>query len=92
MGTKQTTPNFDKSEFMSRAFAAYYQGARKENPPIEPAQGKSTLETVRGRSYVVLRNTHGTLAVYRIRNQGILKRLRRWPKEIDAPPTRKRKV
>ncbi|MBA2485856.1 MAG: hypothetical protein H0V35_07120 [Nitrospira sp.] len=92
MGTKQTAVKrtlkpevFDEREYLGRAFSAYYKGASTEDAAIQPGQGASTLETVANRTYVVLRNTHGTLAVYRIRNEGILKRLRKWPKEIDAP-------
>jgi hypothetical protein len=37
-----------------------------------------------GRRYVVLQNVNGVLAVYRVRHDGILKRLRRWPKDIEG--------
>jgi hypothetical protein len=33
--------------------------------------------------YIALRNSRATLAVYRVRNDGILKRLRRWPAALD---------
>jgi hypothetical protein len=36
-----------------------------------------------GKRYVVLRNTKGVLAVYRVRNDGILKGLRRWPAALE---------
>jgi hypothetical protein len=36
-----------------------------------------------GRHYVVLRNVRGTLAVYRVRNDQMLKRLKRWPDALD---------
>jgi hypothetical protein len=39
---------------------------------------------VAGLSYVVLRNARGLLAVYRVRNDGMLKGLKRWPAEIDG--------
>jgi hypothetical protein len=35
------------------------------------------------RLIVVLRNTRGVLKVYRVRNDGILKGLKRWPKEVE---------
>lgn len=34
--------------------------------------------------YVVLENASRILAVYRVRNDGMLKRLRRWPIELDT--------
>jgi hypothetical protein len=42
---------------------------------------------VDGLRYVVLSNTNGLLAVYRVRivnGQPMLKGLKRWPKEIDS--------
>jgi hypothetical protein len=33
--------------------------------------------------YVVLENVNGVLAVYRVRNDGMLRRMRRWPKAIE---------
>jgi hypothetical protein len=35
-----------------------------------------------GRRYVVLSNANGILAAYRVRPDGILKRLKRWPPEL----------
>jgi hypothetical protein len=32
----------------------------------------------------VLRNVNGVLAVYRIRNDGMLKRVRRWPQAVET--------
>jgi hypothetical protein len=37
-----------------------------------------------GKLYVVLRNAHRVLAVYWVRTDGVLKRLRRWPGELDG--------
>jgi len=34
------------------------------------------------RNYVVLKNGNGILAIYRVRNDGMLKRLKRWPVEL----------
>ena len=42
-----------------------------------------TVEEHGGKFYVVLRNVGGVMAVYRIRNEGILKGLKRWPEEIE---------
>lgn len=35
-----------------------------------------------GREYIVLRNVNGVLAVYRVRTNGALKRLKRYPAEV----------
>ena len=51
--------------------------------PPQPNRSLSEIEKVGGKAYVVLRNINGVLAVYRIRNDGMLKGLRRWPAELD---------
>jgi hypothetical protein len=62
-----------------RALAAYF---RKVGPVGDiPSQPDEIV--VKGKSYVVLSNINGILAVYRILNNGLLKGLRRWPSEID---------
>lgn len=43
----------------------------------------SQVQTHADKEYVVLRNANGILAVYRIRPSGELKRLRRWPVELE---------
>jgi hypothetical protein len=40
-----------------------------------------------GRQYVVLANVNGLLAVYRIKPDGLLRRLKRWPRALDASAT-----
>jgi hypothetical protein len=40
--------------------------------------------TTRGKDYVVLRNIRGVVKVYRVRSDGALKGLRRYPKAFDA--------
>jgi hypothetical protein len=57
-----------------RAFAAYFRGGGTD----QPANTSGVVEHD-GRLYVVLLNTRGTLAVYRVRPDGVLKGLRRWP-------------
>jgi len=51
---------------------------RREQP-----SSLSDVETIKGLDYVCLRNVNGTLAVYRVRNDGVLRRLRRWPKSFN---------
>jgi len=61
-----------------RAFAAYPRTGHRDRPSIDD----SDVETVDGLDYCVLRNSNGVLAVYRVRNDGMLKGLKRWPAEI----------
>ena len=69
-----------------RACAAYYRSARRDGAtPYIPAGGGDVTEHD-GKTYVVLSNVNGTLAVYRVRTSGQLKELRRWPRAV-APPT-----
>jgi len=71
-----------RDEYVDRAFRAYFRidGINADRP----SERGSTVETAEsGRHYVVLRNVRGALAVYRIGNDARLRRLRRWPKEIE---------
>jgi hypothetical protein len=71
-------------ELMARAMRAYFIAARKEaGTPQQPAND-SGVEKHGGKRYVVLRNIKGTLAVYRVRNDGVLKSLKRWPKSLSG--------
>jgi len=66
------------TEYERRALAAYYRS--NEGFVDEPG----TVEEVEheGLEYVVLTNIYGPLAVYRITNQGPLRRLKRWPEAV----------
>jgi len=66
------------SSLESRALAAYYRVSPNADIPSAPDQFVHD-----GHRYVVLSNIRGLLAVYRVRNDGQLKRLRRWPAVID---------
>jgi hypothetical protein len=68
-----------KGDPVSRAFSAYFRGA---DSPIQPS-GDSGLVEHEGKEYVVLHNVNGVLAVYRVLNNGALRQLKRWPKEIE---------
>jgi hypothetical protein len=65
-----------EDEFTERAFAAYAQSGGTD----QPSMGSSTIEKLGDMHYAVLRNMHGTLAVYSIRD-GKLRRL----DEEDVP-------
>lgn len=62
--------------------AAAREAARLGGEMIQPSKG-SGVQEVNGRKYVVLRNVAGILAVYRVRTDGILKGMKRWPKELE---------
>ena len=72
--------------FIQRAFSAYYAAGRQESGGMidQPSTGLSGIEQYDGRQYVVLCNGNGVLAVYRIKTDGILKRLKRWPASIEG--------
>lgn len=65
-----------------RAWRAYF---RYPGEAIldQPARGLGGLREHKGKAYVVLENNYRTLAVYRVCNDGRLRRLMRWPKAID---------
>jgi hypothetical protein len=61
-----------------RAFAAWFRSGGIDQP-----SRWSGVEEHGGKNYVVLRNANGVMAVYRVRNDGKLKRLVRWPTALD---------
>lgn len=69
----------DGAELLKRSMAAYFRSG--EGQP--PSTSDSGLMVHNGHQYMVLRNSSGTLAVYRVRNDGMLKRLKRWPDALD---------
>ena len=50
---------------------------------MQPSDSASGLVFHNDKAYVALRNGSDTLAVYRVRNDGMLKRLRRWPAAVE---------
>lgn len=70
----------DAQDLIRRAMAAYFR-ASHEAQPAQPS-GNSSVQDVAGKVYVVLRNVAGVLKVYRVRNDGALKGLKRWPAEL----------
>jgi len=67
-----------KGDPVLRAFAAYFRAGNID----QPANTSGIVEHD-GKQYVVLENVNGILAVYRIRPDGQLKRLRRWPSALE---------
>ena len=67
-----------EADLVPRALAAWFRGGESVIPGNE-----SEVVEHEGHSYVVLRDANGILGVYRVRNDGKLKRLRRWPAELE---------
>jgi hypothetical protein len=65
-------------ELTTRALAAWFKSGTDEQP-----YNSSGVRTVRGKDYVVLRYERGVLAVYRVRTDGKLKGLKRWPAALN---------
>jgi hypothetical protein len=63
-----------------RALVAYFRSGGTK----QPGRGPGVIEH-EGRTYVVLENASETLAVYRVRTSGVLKRLKRWPAAVADP-------
>ena len=76
----------DNEPLIDRAFAAYFRSAARSGAGISPDMpaNDSHLCELGGKQYVVLHNINGILAVYRVRNDGVLKGLKRWPKELET--------
>ena len=68
----------DEREVIERAMKAWFQSGGTDQP-----SNTSEIREHGGKEYVVLENVNGVLAVYRIKNNGALKRLKRWPKAIE---------
>jgi hypothetical protein len=73
------TGNIDTDDNLTgRAFAAYFQAGGMD----QPANTSGVVECD-DKLYVVLHSGNDILAVYRVRPNGLLKGLKRWPVEID---------
>lgn len=68
---------------INRALAAYFRSAARGGGVPDQPSADSHLCELDGRQYVVLVNARGILAVYRVRTDGILKAMKRWPKELE---------
>lgn len=74
----------DNEPLINRAFAAYFRAAAREGyDAVDQPANTSALLDREGKQYVVLHNIRGILAVYRVRNDGVLKGLKRWPKDLE---------
>jgi len=66
-------------ELVSRALAAYFRAGHGRQQVVT----NSRVCALAHKRYVVLSDVTGLLAVYCIRGDGILRRMRRWPKELN---------
>ena len=78
-------PASEGGSVIDRAYAAHFrQAAREGTAAVTPAAGR--LREAGGKRYVVLEDAGGgVLRVYRVRNDGMLKGLKRWPRELEEP-------
>lgn len=66
-------------DLIRRAYAAIYR-SRADLPGVMIGR----VAEARDRRYVVISGGGAILAVYRVRNDGMLKALKRWPRELEA--------
>jgi len=71
---------YNMDDVKRRAFKAYFK--RFGEYAAQPSSDVDFFE-IAGKNYVVLSNVNGILAVYRIYNDGRLKFLKKYPKEIS---------
>lgn len=69
----------EELELARRAYAAYYRAGGVEKPDDAASGVRRSRAHLK---YIVLKNSAGVLAVYRVRNDGVLKGMKRWPAEI----------
>lgn len=77
-GSRKANVALDKDALVRRAFAAWFRSGGTDQPA-----NTSDMVKLGGLGYVVLRSVRGPLAVYRVRNDGMLKRLKRWPEALQ---------
>jgi len=67
------------SVFASRALAAWFRAGGNPRP-----DGPVATPLIGNKRYIVLKSHFKVVAVYRVLNSGLLKRLKRWPQEVEA--------
>lgn len=68
-----------EQDLIRRALAAWHRAGGLEAP------ASITIAELQGRTYVVARDAGGQVqATYRRKPNGVLRRLRRWPHELEA--------
>jgi hypothetical protein len=81
--------NKEDRKLLNRALAAYFRSNPNDTLATDAVYMDSKPETFGGHKYVVIRGRQGkgasveTFAVYRVRNDGMLRRLRRYPAALN---------
>ncbi|PKO56319.1 MAG: hypothetical protein CVU28_03395 [Betaproteobacteria bacterium HGW-Betaproteobacteria-21] len=73
------------TEFQTRALSAYIRQTKRDGIAFEQPRSVDTWVDEGAKMYVVLHGGSSAdriIAVYRVRNDDILKRLKRWPSAI----------
>jgi hypothetical protein len=75
--------------YPERALAAYYRELARKKPaslPLDDLPSRACAATIDERAYVMVCNGSRMLVVYRIKPDGPMRRLQRWPTELDLRP------
>lgn len=78
-------PTVEDDVLLKRAVAAYFRGSAREHFIADQPSNNSYVKRHGGKEYVVLLGGRGDgpLAVYRLSQRGVLKRLERWPSHVE---------
>lgn len=79
---KRATPLPDENELKRRALAGYWRFAKPGEQLAAPDATRADVTEIAGLLYVTLTSGEDVLAVFRVRNDGKLKRLVRPPKQM----------
>jgi hypothetical protein len=69
----------EEQEYVRRSIVDWFRCGGRDIP-----SNSSSVQEYKDRYYVELHSVDGTLAVYRIHKNGILKALKRWPPEVEC--------
>jgi hypothetical protein len=79
---KPRKPMIDDIDLIRRARAAYYRGGNMAT--LSSDSSDADVKRHRNKWYVLLGLVGDNPIVYRVRNDGMLKRLKRWPIELEG--------
>jgi hypothetical protein len=77
------------NDLLTRAYYSYLHACiRNKKSTVLPNSSLSAHETFNIKQYVALRDDDGAiLALYRLRGNGNLRRVLRWPSAMERPPS-----
>jgi hypothetical protein len=84
MATRKARTKREEDALKWRALGAYIKYARPGQMHPSFDDTKAAVVEVGGKLYVVLTSGQTQLAVFRVRNDGMLKRLARAPRELQS--------